>query len=485
MQSPAEMLSAKPLSTVVLLGLLLFLSGTWILPLMDRDEPRFAEASREMLQRHDLVIPWFNGHYRFDKPPLIYWCQMACYRALGESAFAARLPSTLFATATAVLLLLWGRSFGNEKAGFYAAIMFITSLQVLIHARLAVADMPLVFFVTAALWSGWEMTRPRPERPRWWWIFYFSLAMGFLAKGPVAWLPLAGLFLARWLRPAHFDLPAPRVLLGLLLTLALVGLWGVPALLATQGQFFTVGIGHHVVFRSFGIMEGHGGPGWIGFLLTLPLYFVTFFGSFFPWSLSTPSALRSWWPSRRTNALDWYLLAQAALVFVVFSLVRTKLPHYTLPAFPLVSLWLALRIVKAPNSANWFACRALAMILMALLLTLAGFAKLQPYFVAANLWRQARPFSQPDMELATVEFNEPSLVWEFRHGLTNYMQQLTVEQAGQFLRQDGPRILILPSKQFTLELKNLATNMMTFRSAGIDTARFTRLDLTAVVKNAK
>src|SRR5216683_2764236 len=99
MRSLAEIVSAKPLRTVVLLSLVLFLSGNWILPLMDRDEPRFAEASREMLQRDELVIPWFNGQYRFDKPPLIYWCQMACYRVLGENAFAARLPSALFATA--------------------------------------------------------------------------------------------------------------------------------------------------------------------------------------------------------------------------------------------------------------------------------------------------------------------------------------------------------------------------------------------------
>ena len=85
----AEIVSAKPLRIVVLIGLVLLLSGNWILPLMDRDEPRFAEASREMLQRNDMIIPWFNGQYRFDKPPLIYWCQAACYQVLGENAFAA------------------------------------------------------------------------------------------------------------------------------------------------------------------------------------------------------------------------------------------------------------------------------------------------------------------------------------------------------------------------------------------------------------
>jgi 4-amino-4-deoxy-L-arabinose transferase-like glycosyltransferase len=483
MPSLVEKVSAKPLTTVILLGLILFLSGNWILPLMDRDEPRFAEASREMLQRGDLIIPWFNGQYRFDKPPLIYWCQIASYRVLGENAFAARLPSALFATATAVLLLFWGRRLGNEKVGFYSAIIFITCLQLLIHGRLAVTDMPMIFFVSAAVWSGWEMTRRQPgPQKRWWWMFYLSLGLGFLAKGPVAWLPLGGLFLGRWLWPTEFQFSARTVVCGALVTLFLIGLWGVPALMATRGQFFSVGIGHHVVFRSLGIMEGHGGPGWIGFILTLPLYLLTFFFSFFPWSLKMPGALRSWWPSRRQDLLGWYLLVQAGLVFATFTLVRTKLPHYTLPAFPVLSLWLAWRIAGEPGSAKWISIRAAAMCAVALLVTLGGFVAAQPYFVAANLWRQARPFCSSQMEFTTVDFNEPSLVWEFRRELTNYIQQLTLEQAGPFLQKEGPRILILPTRQFTSELKKLATNSMTFRSPGIDTARFRRIDLTAVVK---
>src|SRR5258707_14591475 len=116
MASVIERLAARPVLALVLLSLTLLLAGNWLLPLMDRDEPRFAEASREMVQRQDPVIPWFNGQYRFDKPPLIYWCQVASYKCLGENAFAARLPSALFGTATAVLLFMWGRRLANERA---------------------------------------------------------------------------------------------------------------------------------------------------------------------------------------------------------------------------------------------------------------------------------------------------------------------------------------------------------------------------------
>lgn len=482
MESWAEKVSAKPLVTVVLLGLLLFLSGNWVLPLMDRDEPRFAEATREMLQRHDLIVPWFNGQYRFDKPPLIYWCQAAAYEVLGENAFAARLPSALFATATAVLLLFWGRRLGNEHAGLYAALMFVTCVQMLIHGRLAVADMPMVFFCLAAVWSAWELSRPKQSQRRWWWLFYISLGLGFLAKGPIAWLPLGGLLAGRWLRPADFCLRLWPTTLGTMLALFVVGLWGVPALVATRGQFFAVGIGHHVIFRSLGIMEGHGGPGWIGFVLTLPLYLVTFFFSFFPWSLKVPSALRDWWSSRGLDVLGWYLIAQAVLVFAVFTVVRTKLPHYTLPAFPMLSLWLGLRLSNQPGSARWLARGTAGMCLLALLVTLVFFSAARPRFVAANLYHQAQRFCSPNMEFAGVDFDEPSLVWEFRHGTTNYMQHLTAAQAKQFLQKEGPRLLILPTSTFTSELKGVATNALTFRAAGIDTARFRRIDLTAVLK---
>ena len=482
MPSWAEKVWTKPLAAVVLVSLALLLSGNWILPLMDRDEPRFAEASREMLQRQDALIPWFNGQYRFDKPPLIYWCQSAAYLVLGDNPFAARLPSALFTTAAAVLLLLWGRALGRERAGLCAAMLFVTCLQVLIHGRLAVADMPMVFFVLVAVWSGWEMSRPGRRQARWWWFFYLSLGLGFLAKGPVAWLPLAGVLVGRWRRPAEFHLGFWPVLSGMMLSLLVVALWGVPALLATKGQFFTVGIGHHVVYRSFDVMEGHGGPGWIGFLLTLPLYLLTFFFSFFPWSLKVPGALRAWWSSRKGDLLGWYLLVQAALVFAVFTLVRTKLPHYTLPAFPMISLWLALRLTAQSVSARWPARPAVAMCLLAGLITLGGFTALRPYFVAASLYRQTRPLLSPNMEFAAAGFDEPSLVWEFRRSITNYLQHLSADQAKQFLQSDGPRLLILPAKDFTPELRSLATNCPNFHAAGLDTARFRRLDLVAVIK---
>src|SRR5271163_5337886 len=82
------------------LGLIIFLAvlalsvpQAALVPLLDRDEPRFAEASREMLQNGNFIVPTFNHEPRYAKPPLIYWCQAIAYTIFGENAFAARLPS--------------------------------------------------------------------------------------------------------------------------------------------------------------------------------------------------------------------------------------------------------------------------------------------------------------------------------------------------------------------------------------------------------
>ena len=259
MSSLFEKLAAMPQRSILVLSLVLLLAGNWILPLTDRDETRFAEASREMIQRGDYVVPWFNGKWRFDKPVLIYWCQSASYRLFGVNDFAARLPSVLFTTATALILVRWGRKVADNKTAFLAGAMFIAGLHVAFIGRVATADMAMVFFVTLAVWSGWELTRPEsPRRMVWWWIFYVTLALGFLAKGPVAWLPVGGLVLGRVLKKDSFRLPVLETLAGFCVAGGLASLWGIPALQQTQWQYWYVWMGEHVLHRYTGVIDSHG-----------------------------------------------------------------------------------------------------------------------------------------------------------------------------------------------------------------------------------
>src|SRR5437588_5946759 len=305
--------------------------GTWSVPLIDRDEPRFAEASREMIERGDYVVPRFNNQLRLDKPPLAYWAQVAIYRIFGENDFAARFPSAVAAALVALSILAFGKRIGGDGVGWWAAIIFTLSLQTFIHAKAAVADMWLVLFVTMAHWAGYELIQRSASSWKWWFVFYLSLAFGFLAKGPIAWAPLLTLA-AMKLFARDVELAKRfKFVRGIFLVLAIVALWGVPALIQTHGEFFRIGIGRHVVGRSFGAMESHGANSLGVYLLLLPFYFVTIFASFFPWSIKLPWLTRELW-SRR-DKIDIYLLSGTAIIFVIFSLIKTKLPHYTLPAF--------------------------------------------------------------------------------------------------------------------------------------------------------
>ena len=318
--------------------------GTWSLPLIDRDEPRFAEASREMIERADYVVPYFNNQYRFDKPPLTYWAQVASYRIFGENDFAARFPTTIAAALVALSIFAWGSRIGGNRVGWWAALIFTLSLQVFAHGKAAVADMWLVLFVTMAHWAGYELIDAKQTlnsqhstlnaQRRWWWIFYVSIALAFLAKGPIGLIPLLTVAAMKW-QDRRLQIEKRFAFVrGIALTLAIISLWAVPALIQTHGEFLRVGIGRHVIGRSFGAMEGHGSNSFVVYLLLLPFYFVTVFVSFFPWSIKLPWLMRGLWRDRKAaigdrgynarDKIDMYLLAGAAIIFAVFTLVRTN-----------------------------------------------------------------------------------------------------------------------------------------------------------------
>jgi 4-amino-4-deoxy-L-arabinose transferase-like glycosyltransferase len=480
MESIFKKLVSRPQASVICLGLLLMLAGNWILPLTDRDEARFSEASREMIQRHDYIVPWFNGEWRLYKPALIYWCQIGSYRVLGSNDFSARLPSALFTTAAALLLVRWGRKISDAKTGFIAGAMLLTGLHLAVIGRIATADLALIFFFTLASWSGWELTRPQqPSRWKWWWIFYVALALGFLAKGPVAWMPLGAMGLGRALRKESFRLPFLETVAGVILTAAIVASWGIPALEQTHGMFWSVGMNEQVYQRAVAVNNSHGFSSMLGFILLLPFYFLTFFISFLPWSTRVPGALCRWWQERRHDDPDWYLLVLIAFVFIVFSLVKTKLPHYTMPAFPLIALWLARQISGEARLPAWFIKRLAVMITLVLVITLGVFSFARGYLLTLNLWHATRAYVKPETKIGCFGYVEPSLVWEFRAVATNTVVLGDEKSAPTFLTNTPPYILVLPTKDLG-ELPN--TGGVRIAVHGFDMVKFKNWNLTAIVQ---
>ncbi|MGZ4966908.1 MAG: ArnT family glycosyltransferase [Chthoniobacterales bacterium] len=466
-------------------SLFFHLAGTWTLPLIDRDEPRFAEASREMLERSDYVVPYFNNRYRFDKPPLTYWFQTLSYRAFAENDFAARFPSAVAASLTALLIFAWSRRIDGERLAWWAAIIFTLCLQTFVHAKAAVADMWLVLFVTSAHWAGYELLRDKLTAAasrgsaKWWWIFYLSLGCAFLAKGPIGWTPLLTvaatlLFLTNANLNRRFLFP-----LGIVVTLVVVAAWGIPALLRTHGEFLRVGIGHHVIERSVVAMEGHGGGSFIGYIAALPFYFVAIFISFFPWSFKLPWLTRRLW--RERDPLDNYLIAGSAIVFLVFTLVKTKLPHYTLPAFPLLALLLAKALVRLTHSERFVrraSFTALALALLAVLATPLA-TRFSPSF---QLYQQARHDLTHDMQFGGVRYREPSLVWYFRQQIDGWFTDVDESAVATFMQQPGGRLVVLPTNMATALYPSTPIGWKRYSTRGFSTANFKWVDLTLLLK---
>jgi 4-amino-4-deoxy-L-arabinose transferase-like glycosyltransferase len=492
-------------------GCVLFhLAGTWSLPLIDRDEPRFAEASREMIQRADYVVPYFNNRLRLDKPPLAYWAQVASYRTFGESDFSARFPSAIAAALIALVIFAWGRCNDSARVGWWAAIIFTLSLQTFVHAKAAVADMWLVLFMTLAHRAGYELicgkqtsnsdkSRAGAQRPAsniqrtWWWIFYLSLAFGFLAKGPIAWIPLltvgATIILALdWQLARHL-----KLLRGILLMLAVVALWGIPALIRTHGEFFAIGIGRHVIGRSLATMEGHGASSFGMYLLLLPFYFVTIFISFFPWSIKLPWLVRKLCRKKATIAdpgysrseIDNYLLTGIAIIFVIFTLVATKLPHYTLPAFPLLALLLARHwqgVAAIRNRGSLFRTIAISAACVWVAIALVIPPLVARFFPAYQLFQESSANLQPTTQFASVEFEEPSLVWYFRGRLQGFLTRLNKKNAVDFMSTPGPRFVIVPTSLVQTLFPNHPQAWRSFSTRGFNIAKGKQVDLTLVLK---
>ena len=414
--------------------------GNNTLPLIDRDEPRFAEASREMRQSGDCIIPRVNGAYRFDKPPLIYWCQVASSAAFGESDFSVRFPSAVFAAATVVLTTAWAARLYGTSVGFWSGLIFGTCLQLFIHGRAAVADMPMIFFFTAATWVAWERSQGQRSLLLSF-CFYFSLAAGFLAKGPVAFLPIIPLlFFHFWSRtPMHFRLrPAIG---GGLLVVAIIGIWGIPALILTHGEFFRVGIGKHVVMRSVAPLESHGASGISGYLLLLPFYFITLFLSFFPWSLFL---LRTFQRLRvGLDSFERYALCGIGVVFAVFTLLQTKLPHYTLPAFPLI----AILVGRTTHESRLARIVAVLAVGLYLIVATVGFKLIAPSFPSKTVFERVAEHLSPSTPIASIGYDEQSLIWYFRYRTQSFLQRLEPDELYRFMNRPGPAVCVISSDQ--------------------------------------
>lgn len=337
---------AAHLLLLTLVGVVTLVPGSGTLPLMDRDEPRFARATIEMQQSGDWIVPHFNGQYRFDKPPLTYWLMSVGYRLFGPTEFGARFHSILASVLTAFALYGMGRRGFSPLTGLVAGFAWLTSLQVLLHGRGAVADPTLVLCVVVSQWSLFELLggAEPTHGARWRWALWVSLGLGFLAKGPIALaVPLLSLALFRGMLGAPLPWRRLGAIWGVPVLLLIVGAWGLPALWLTRGAFWSGGMGKHVVERGVRAWNSR-------FFLPVFYYPITFFTSLFPWSAFVGRAIARARPLREPRPA--FLVAWFLAPMILFSLYATQLPHYTMPGFPAALLLTAWAITDPPANRN-------------------------------------------------------------------------------------------------------------------------------------
>jgi len=318
----------------------LFFYGLAYFGLIGADEPRYAQVAREMLARHDWITPCLGGKPWLEKPPLYYWQAMLAYRCFGVSDWAARLPSAVDAAFMAIAIYLFFRRF-RPGSQIDATLMTVSAAGVIGFARAASMDMALAATFTIALlaWYGWQEC----GSPAYLWLAYAFLALGMLAKGPVA--PVLAAIVVSLFAVARSDYEIVRrtfSIPGVLIFCVIALPWYV-AVQVRNPDFFHAFILQHNLERFSSNLYHHREPFWY----YLPVVLL----ALLPWTVFAVAALaetvRAWWPGGREKSnspedgLSLFLLIWLLVPVVFFSISQSKLPGYILPALPAGTLLLA------------------------------------------------------------------------------------------------------------------------------------------------
>jgi 4-amino-4-deoxy-L-arabinose transferase-like glycosyltransferase len=386
---------ARAVAFLIIVGALFFLPGFFNIPPVDRDEARFAQATKQMVETGDFVDIRFQDEVRYKKPVGIYWLQATAVEAASAVGLPRaqlriwlyRVPSLIGAIG-AVLLTYWSAlAFVTRRGALLASLMICGSILLGVEARLAKTDAMLLCASVAAMgalarlyvpWQrGEDTAHPSWTVPA---IFWTAIAVGLLLKGPLI-LMFAALTIGTL---AILDRSATwlwqlRPVWGLMWVLMLVLPWFVLIVLRSGDSFFANSLGGDMLSKLTSAQESHGAP--------LGLYFVLFWLTFWPGSALAGLAAPAIWRARREPGAQ-FLLAWLVPSWIVFELVITKLPHYVLPLYPAIAILIVGALERRVLSRSswmvrgaswWFVVPALvsvAVIVVAIALTL------QPTFLA-------------------------------------------------------------------------------------------------------
>lgn len=325
---------ATILELIIVIGFctFLFFYNLGAFGLVGADEPRYAKIAHEMVQTHHYITPRLNGQPWLEKPILYYWRAAIAFKIFGVSDTAARLPSATFALGLVIIIYFWMRRF-RPGAHLDAALMVAASAMMIAFGRAASMDMQLSapFCVGMLCWWGWHQTGRR------WWLvaFYVAIAIGTLAKGPVAPF-LAGLiiFVYAVFRRDWKIVSGTLWPIGILIFLLVATPWYIAVQLETP-SFFRFFFFEQNLQRFGTGRYHHPAPFWF--------FFAVFLLAVLPWTTYAVAALvdviRDWRFRKKYqqdfgDGLPLYLLLWVLIPIVFFSFSQSKLPGYILPAVP-------------------------------------------------------------------------------------------------------------------------------------------------------
>ena len=328
---------------MICLGMLVMVGHQTLAPI-DRDEARFSQASKQMVQSKDFITIKFQDDYRAKKPAGIYWLQAASAALFGTSDIANyRLPSLAGYLASFALLIGFARMMNltgwGGLAPMMAGLLLASNFIIFAEAHLAKTDSVLLALIIWQQMALFDMYRRRIEGQAGasYIQFWIAMGLGILVKGPIApTVAFATIAMITLFDRNFLLLSQLRFLRGVVIASAIVAPWAVSVQIATQGAFLDIAIKADFLAKVQSAQESHGAPFGTYFLL-LPL--LAFPASLFAGQLAMIG--------KQVFARDTGRFVVAWLIgyWVIIEFVPTKLPHYVLPLLP--ALWLCLLLVMA------------------------------------------------------------------------------------------------------------------------------------------
>jgi 4-amino-4-deoxy-L-arabinose transferase-like glycosyltransferase len=338
-----HLLSIRPLpkgvQIILLIGICFILYfvnlGRW--DLWSPDEPRYAEVAREMVVGGDWILMHYNGSVYSDKPPLFFWfIAFSSYLWQGFSSFSVRFSSAFFGTLTVLLTFFLGKHLYSSRTGFLSGLILATAFEFSYLSTRANIDATLTFFTTLSLlcfilWYQHWKSENRDEKPnRGYFIygFYVAMALATLTKGPVGFiLPLLVSLVYLTLQKDWKGMRRMKLLPGMLLFLAFVLAWYVPAVLKGGREYLDETLLRHSIGRFAK-----------GTIHIRPIYYYlyTFPVGFLPWTLFLPAAIYDGVSRESMEERKQFLFlgVWVMVIFLFFSLTKGKRDLYLLPLFP-------------------------------------------------------------------------------------------------------------------------------------------------------